>query len=97
MTIFLGEEEEEMAEEEEMVEEEIIEEDEEGEGEEDFYWRSGDTAGDIVGDTSGDTAGNTSGDAAGYCRRSGDQGIGIQEILVGEFHVRGYKTQLTFA
>ena len=89
MTNFLGEEEEEMAEEEEMVEEEIIEEDEEGEGEEDFYWRSGDTAGDIVGDTSGD--------AARYCRRSGDQGIGIQEILVGEFHVRGYKTQLTFA
>ena len=31
-----------MAEEEEMVEEEIIEEDEEGEGEEDFFWRSGD-------------------------------------------------------
>ena len=32
-----------------------------------------------------------------YCRRSGDQGIRIQDILVGEFHVRGYKTQLTFA
>ena len=43
------------------------------------------------------SAGAASGDAAGYCRRSGDQGIGIQEILVGEFHVRGYKTQLTFA
>ena len=41
MTNFLGEEEEEMAEEEEMVEEEIIEEDEEGEGEKNFFWRSG--------------------------------------------------------